>query len=198
MTDNQIPFTDDGQRLDVGAHVCAMHDDPDGVLRTLGSVFRAGLDRKERCAYVASEEAADKVRRIMQDAGVDVTGAESGRDLMFLTERDTLLKDGDKFDPDYTLETIKGLFQETLEAGYTGLRFSVDIPWLIRNVPGGERVMEFEAKADEVINVPGVPLLALCQYQLREVDPEDTMEILERHPLTLIGGRVHVNEGYVC
>jgi len=28
------------------------------------------------------------------------------------------------------------------------------------------------------------------------VDPEDTMEILERHPLTLIGGRVHLNEGY--
>ena len=56
--------------------------------------------------------------------------------------------------------------------------------------------MEFEAKADEVINVPGVPLLALCQYRLSEVDPEDTMDILERHPLTLIGGRVHVNEEY--
>lgn len=196
MTDNQIPFTDDGQRLDVGAHVCAMHDDPDGALRALGFVFRAGLGRGERCAYVASEEAADKVRRIMEDAGVDVASAESGGDLMFLTDRDALLKDGDEFDPDHTLETIKGLFTETLEAGYAGLRFSADIPWLIRNVPGGERVMEFEAKADEVINVPGVPLLALCQYRLSEVDPEDTMDILERHPLTLIGGRVHVNEEY--
>lgn len=67
MRDNQIPFTDDGQRLDVGAHVCAMHNDPDGVLRALGSVFRVGLDRGERCAYVASEESADKVRRIMED-----------------------------------------------------------------------------------------------------------------------------------
>ena len=121
MTDNQIPFTDDGQRLDVGAHVCAMHDDPDGALRALGFVFRAGLGRGERCAYVASEEAADKVRRIMEDAGVDVASAESGGDLMFLTDRDALLKDGDKFDPDHTLETIKGLFTETLEAGYAGL-----------------------------------------------------------------------------
>ncbi len=196
MTDNQIPFADDGQRLDVGAHVCAMHDDPDRVLRTLGLVFRAGLDRRERCAYVASEEAADQVRRIMEDAGVGVASAESGRDLMFLTDRDAILKDGNEFDPDHTLEAIKGLLGETLEAGYTGLRFSADIPWLTRNVPGAERVMEFEAKADKVINVPGVPLLALCQYRLSEVDPEDTMEILERHPLSVIGGRVHVNEGY--
>ncbi|MDQ3637333.1 MAG: MEDS domain-containing protein [Actinomycetota bacterium] len=195
MTDNQIPFADD-QRLDVGAHVCAIHDDPDRVLRTLGLVFRAGLDRGERCAYAASEEAAGKVRRIMEDAGVDVSLAESGGGLMFLTDRDAILKDGNEFDPDHTLEAIKGLLGETLEAGYAGLRFSADIPWLTRNVPGAERVMEFEAKADEVINVPGVPLLALCQYNLREVAPEDTMEILERHPLTLIGGRVHVNEGY--
>ncbi len=196
MTDNKIPFTENIQRLDVGAHVCAIHDDPDGFLRTLGLVFRAGLDRGERCAYVASEEAADKVRQAMKDAGVDVAGAESGGDLMFLTDRDALLKDGEEFDPDHTLEAIKSLFGGALEAGYAGLRFSADIPWLTRNVPGAERIMEFEAKADEIINVPGVPLLALCQYQLREVDPEDTMEILERHPLTLIGGRVHVNEGY--
>jgi chemotaxis family two-component system sensor kinase Cph1 len=195
MTTNQIPFTDD-QRLDVGAHVCAMHDDPDRVLRTLGLVFRAGLDRGERCAYVASEEAADKVRRILEDAGVDVVGAESGGDLMFLTDRDAVLKNGNEFDPGHTLETIKGLFGKTLEAGYVGLRFSADIPWLTRNVLGRERVMEFEAKADEVINVPGVPLLALCQYRLSEVAPEDTMEILERHPLTLVGGQVHINERY--
>jgi hypothetical protein len=77
-----------------------------------------------------------------------------------------------------------------------GLRLSADVPWLARNVPGEERVMEFETKADEVVNVPGVPLLAVCQYHLSEVDTEETMEILNRHPLTLIGGRVLVNEHY--
>lgn len=197
MTNNQIPFTSDGQSLDIGAHICAIHDDPHGVLRTLGSVFRAGLDRGERCAYVASEDTTNRVRRIMQDTGVDVAGAESGGDLIFLTDRKALLKDGEVFDPDHTLETVKGLFEGTLEAGYAGLRFSADIPWLTRNVRGAERIMEFEAKADEIINAPGVPLLALCQYRLSEVDPEDTIEILERHPLTLIGGRVHINEEYV-
>lgn len=194
--ENRIPFTEDSPSLDVGAHVCAIYDDPEGLLMTLGKVFRAGVERGERCVYVASGETADKVRRIMEDAGVDVDGAESAGDLVFLTEREKLLKGGEEFDPDHALEAVKNLFGGTLEAGYAALRFSADIPWLTRNVPGAERTMEFETKADEIINVPGVPLLALCQYRLAEVDPEDTIGILERHPLTLIGGRVHVNESY--
>ena len=72
--------------------------------------------------------------------------AESGGDLMYLTDRDAILKNGNEFDPDHTLEVIRGLFGETLKAGYADLRFSADIPWLIRNVPGGERMMEFEVR----------------------------------------------------
>jgi hypothetical protein len=130
------------------------------------------------------------------DAGIDVVAAESSGDLLFLTDRDALLKNGDEFDPDHLLGVIKDLFGRTLEAGYAGLRLSVDVPWITRNVPGADRALEFEAKADEIVNVPGVPLLALCQYRLSETEPEDTMEIMERHPLTLVGGRIHVNEGY--
>lgn len=57
--------------------------------------------------------------------------------------------------------------------------------------------MEFEALADEIVNTPGIPLLAVCQYRLSELDPEDPLEILERHPFTLVGGNIHVNDEYV-
>jgi hypothetical protein len=132
----------------------------------------------------------------MQDAGADVAEAEREGRLTFLTDREALLKNGEEFDPDHLLEGVKAQFGQALEDGYEGLRLSADVPWLARNVPGEERVMEFETKADEVVNVPGVPLLAVCQYHLSEVDAEETMEILNRHPLTLIGGRVLVNEHY--
>ncbi len=108
-----------------------------------------------------------------------------------------LANGGSEFDPDHLLDAIKGLFTATVEAGYKGLRLSADVPWLTRDVPGGERAMEFEAKADELVNVPGVPLLAICQYRLGDLDPEDSLAILERHPLTLVGGRVHQNEAYI-
>ncbi len=40
------------------------------------------------------------------------------------------------------------------------------------------------------------PPSSVCQYRLSELDPEDSLEILERHPLTLVGGQVYVNDKY--
>ena len=190
-----IPFTE-AQEINVGAHVCAMHESPDAVLGVLAKTFAAGLARGERCVLAAPEVSAAEVRRLLGEGGLDV-GAAEGESLLFMTDRDPLLaKDGTEFDPDHLISAIEGLFTATIEAGYKGMRLSADVPWLTRDVPGGERAMEFEAKADGLVNVPGVPLLAICQYRLGDLDPEDSLAILENHPLTLVGGRVHENETY--
>lgn len=193
---NDILFTREGQVIGVGAHVCAMHENPVGVLETIAESFKVGLDRNERCAYVASEESSATVRQGLEDSGIDVAAAEEKGDLIFMTDREPLLKNGEEFDPQHLMGAIKGLFGSTLEAGYHGLRLSADVPWIARDTPGGDRMMEFEALADEVTNVPGTPLLAICQYRLSQLDPEDSLEILERHPLTLIGGQIHLNDKY--
>lgn len=190
-----IPFTA-AQDINLGAHVCAIHESPAAVLGVLAETFAVGLARGERCVLVAPEVSATQVRRLLGEGGVDVEGAE-GEGLVFLTERDPLLtNDGAEFDPDHLISAIEGLFTATVEAGYRGMRLSADIPWLTRDVPGGERAMEFEAKADDLVNVPGIPLLAICQYRLSDLDPEDSLAILERHPLTLVGGRVLENDAY--
>ena len=196
MAESRVPFTDEDQMLDVGAHVCAMHDGPERVLETLALAFRSGLERGERCVYIAPEESAETVREALAAEGVDIDEAASRGELIFLVNREDLLKNGEEFDPDHLIEAIKSLFGQTLEAGYAGLRLSADVPWLTRNVPGGDRAMEFEEKADEIVNVEGVPLMAICQYRLSELDAEETMDILERHPLSLIGGQIHRSEEY--
>ena len=191
-------FTEDAAYIEVGAHVCAIHEDPASVLRTLSESFKVGLDSGESCAYIASEDAADEVRRLLGELGTDAASEESRGSLVFITDKTAVLKDGEVFDPAHAIEAVKGLFGQKMEAGYSGLRLSADVPWMTRDVPGGERAMEFETMADEVVNVPGVPLLALCQYRLSDLDPEDSIEILERHPMTLVGGRVVVNEDYAA
>ena len=191
-----VPFTQT-QAINVGAHVCAMHESPNAVLGVLAKTFAAGLERGERCALIAPQSSAREVRRLLEDEGVDVEDNEGGG-LLFVTDQDPLLANGGtEFDPDHLLDAIKGLFAATAEAGYSGLRLSADVPWLTRDVPGGERAMEFESKADDLVNVPGVPLLAICQYRLSDLDPEDSLAILQRHPLTLVGGRVVENETYL-
>jgi hypothetical protein len=192
----EVLFTEEGQRVGVGAHVCAMHEGAEGVLGALARTFAVGLGNNERCVYIAPEASVAEVRRGLAEGGVDVAGAEEKGHLIFMTDRAPLLKDGAEFDPGHLLQAITNLFGATMEAGYAGLRLSADVPWISHDVPGEDRILEFEAMADEVINVPGTPLLAVCQYRLSELEPEDSLEILQRHPLTLVGARVHVNEDY--
>lgn len=196
MSESRVPFTNEEQTVGVGAHVCAVHDRPEQVLETLARAFQAGLDRSERCVYIASEEAAQTVQEALSSAGTDVEDAFSRGDLIFMTSREDLLKDGSEFDPDHLIEAIKSVFGQTMEAGYAGLRLSADVPWLTRNVPGGERAMEFEEKADEIVNVAGTPLMAICQYRLSDLNPEETLDIMERHPLTLVGDQIHFSNEY--
>ena len=193
---SEMVFTSEGQVVGIGAHVCAMHENPNGVLGTIADSFMVGLDQNERCAYVASEESSATVREILEEGGVDVSAAEEKGELVFITDREPLLKDGEEFDPQHLMDVIKDLFGSTLEAGYNGLRLSADVPWIARDTAGADRMMEFEALADDITNVPGTPLLAICQYRLSHLDPEDSLEILERHPLTLIGGQIHLNDKY--
>ena len=192
----QVLFTEEGGSVGVGAHVCAMGESTGGVLSTLAQTFATGLKRDERCAYIASERSVAELRRLLGENGVDVADAEGRGRLIFVTDRSPLLKDGVEFDPDHLLQAIKNLFGATLEAGYADLRLSADVPWISRDVPGEHRILEFEAMADEVVNVPGTPLLAICQYRLSELAPEDSLKMLERHPLTLVGAQIHVNDRY--
>ncbi len=192
----QVQFTETGGSIGVGAHVCAMGESTGGVLGTLAQTFATGLKREERCAYVGPERSVVELRRLLEVEGVEVEDAEGRGQLIFITDRTPLLKGGAEFDPDHLLQAIKSLFGATLEAGYAGLRLSADVPWISRDVPGEHRILEFETMADEVVNVPGTPLLAICQYRLSELDPEDSLQILERHPLTLVGAQIHVNDRY--
>ena len=192
----QVLFTEEGGTIGVGAHVCAMGESTGGVLETLAQTFATGLRADERCAYIGPERSVVELRGLLAREGVDVADAEGRGRLIFMANRGPLLKDGAEFDPEHLLQAIKNLFGATLEAGYTGLRLSADVPWISRDVPGEDRILEFEAMADEVVNVPGTPLLAICQYRLSELDPEDSLGILERHPLTLVGAQIHLNDRY--
>ena len=192
----QVLFTEEGRSIGVGAHVCAMGESTGGVLETLAQTFATGLRADERCAYIGPERSVVELRGLLAREGVDVADAEGRGRLIFMANRGPLLKDGAEFDPEHLLQAIKNLFGATLEAGYTGLRLSADVPWISRDVPGEDRILEFEAMADEVVNVPGTPLLAICQYRLSELDPEDSLGILERHPLTLVGAQIHLNDRY--
>lgn len=67
--------------------------------------------------------------------------------------------------------------------------------WALRGTPGSERIVEYEAKLNTFF--PGSQCLAVCQYDRRRFDPRVLLEVLETHPLAVIGTEVYENFYYM-
>jgi hypothetical protein len=63
------------RRLDVHDHLCLIYETPEEQFGGVVPFIRFGLERSERCAYIADRSAADEVLDTLDAAGIDVAGA---------------------------------------------------------------------------------------------------------------------------
>jgi hypothetical protein len=75
-----------------------------------------------------------------------------------------------------------------------GARATGETSWS-REVPGGELIVEYEAKLNTLLL--DLPVTALCQYDVHRFDGATILDILRVHPLMLIAGQVVANPYYV-
>ena len=80
--------------------------------------------------------------------------------------------------------------QRAIEEGYSALRVSSEMSWALKGLPGSERLIEYEARRTLL---PGSGCLALCQYDRRPFDPQALLDVLETHPIAVIGTEIYDN-----
>src|SRR5437899_11399482 len=79
-------------------HLCSIYDSQEEHFAVAILFIRIGLDRGEKCVYIADEGTEDNVREAMHAQGIDVERAVASRALVLTTKEQTYLKRG-SFDP---------------------------------------------------------------------------------------------------
>ena len=139
-----------GQPFQHGQHICAVYDTAEEQLAVAACYIADGLERDERCLYVAgSEEELDRLRARLRANGVDVEAAEAGSALLLRTSEQTHLEDG-RFDAERMLKLLNDGIEQALDAGFTGLRTCGDMSWLLDAPPGVHQVIEYEAVLNQL------------------------------------------------
>ncbi len=175
-------------------HVCLIYADAAEQMRAMVPFVQLGLERGERCLYVADTTTVDAVGAAMRAGGVDVDAAAARGALTLATERQGYLATG-RFDPDSMLALAQGAAYQAVGDGFSGLRIAGEMIWALRGDPGADRIMEYEVKVNE--RLPSTPALALCQYDRRRFAPEVIRDVIRTHPLVVVDGRVCRNFYYV-
>jgi anti-anti-sigma factor len=172
--------------LTPGDHVCWTYADDADYADSVARYLLEGLTAGERLAYVADATTDDDL--LADLSGVD--GAEDlvrRGDLLLVPVRQAYAPDG-WLDASQRIEGYQAAAHQAQAAGYAGLRIAANATAIAADPALRGDFVRYEHLVDRMIS--SEPLLALCAYDERAVDPRTLAGLRSTHPLHRRGADV--------
>lgn len=180
-------------KIGLHEHLCLVYETQEEQFSAALPFIKIGLERGEKCLYIADTNASATLVNAMRTHGVDVDAAMRQGGLT-ITDREIYpLHDG--FDPGRMIEILARAERVARSAGFSALRVAGEMTWVSRTDPRPERLIEFEAKVNNLVRDHNI--LGICQYDRRAFPPEVVLKILCTHPTVVYGDLICKNPYYV-
>lgn len=183
-----------GKKVAAGAHLCMIFEDDAERRRIIGKFLCSGLLDGEQVAYFADVMTKDEVVAWLNDMQIDVATETSAQNLAVQDTLSAYCPSG-AFVVEDMLERLKAFYTDAVEHGYRQARVSGEMSWALKGIPGSERLMEYEAWVNIVLQTH--PLSAICQYDAHRFSGALIMDALRVHPMMIVRGQIVHNPYYL-
>ncbi|MBI1910938.1 MAG: MEDS domain-containing protein [Deltaproteobacteria bacterium] len=182
------------EKLRIHDHLCLIYESREEQFAAVIPFIRIGLEKGEKCIYIADDNTSAQVLGEMIKGGINTDAVIKSGALSMLTKKEAYLKYG-YFNADWMVQYLKKAAEGAKSAGYSALRVTGEMTWVLGNEPGSEQLIEYEAKLN--YHFPENDVLALCQYNRARFRPEIILDVIRTHPIVIYGGMVCRNFYYV-
>jgi two-component system, chemotaxis family, sensor kinase Cph1 len=165
------------EQLKLGDHAAFFFRTNEERLSWAVPYIASGLERNERCLYIADENTVFDIFCRLKDFGVDVRSAQRRGALSVLTKRETYLRHG-MFEPAKMVGDLHNEVKYSLEHGFTGFRASGEMSWALDLPSALGRLIEYEETLQQ--RWP-TEFGALCQYNESLFTPEIVQRMIDIH-----------------
>lgn len=148
-----------------------------------------GLERGERCLYIADDNSVAMVRNELMKGGVDVEGAEKSGALTISTKHHTYLRHG-IFEPAKMTADLIEQVQEAKLLGYTAFRAAGEMTWALTLPSALAQLSDYEVRLHT--EFPD-QFCGLCQYNERGFSERVIADMIRIHPIVVARGRLLQN-----
>jgi PAS domain S-box-containing protein len=167
-----------------GDHACLLYNkDPAEQMLALVPYIKQGLEEGEQCIYIADDQTVEDVARILGSAGIDVR-RESERGALRLWTRSEWRQPGELDSAKKSLQ-VRGFIDEALKADFKGVRFAVEMTWILGPDISVDKLKHWEATINTLF-VPGVPGRIVCQYSRDRLSASAIQAGLSTHPIAIL------------
>ncbi len=180
--------------LGFGDHLCSIYRDVYEQMEIIVPYLSCGLKNHEKCIYIVDESSTNEIRKAFIGSGVEIDEYLKSGQFVFLTKEDAYLKGG-SFDPDRMIATLKQAEETALKEGYSGMRATGEMTWVLSKHPGSHRLIEYESKLNYFF--PNSRSSAICQYHESRFDPDILIGVIHTHPKVVIHGLLCKNRYYI-
>lgn len=175
--------------LEAGTHICYIYNDEKERDALIARFLEAGENENEKLVYVVED--IERARAQLTSAGIRV-GDTPQWTFSHLSE--VYLVDGD-FTAESVLQSFKSFYDLAIREGFSGVRGSGDMRWVLRAKNLGNSPVEYEARVNLAVKTH--PWTSICQYDAREFDGDTLFNMLSVHPYTIVGGQIVRNPYFI-
>jgi MEDS: MEthanogen/methylotroph, DcmR Sensory domain len=172
--------------IQLGDHVAFFYRTKAEQLKTVIPFIAIGLERNERCMYIAEDHTPAEICRHLQDFGVDVKEAQKTNALSVVTKHETYLRHG-AFQPHKMIGDLCDAVQSALDAGFTGLRAAGELSWALDLPSALIQMVNYE---EELENHFHSKFAALCQYDESRFPAYLIERMKSVHPMNFSDGKL--------
>ncbi len=181
--------------LGLHQHLCLIYDTKEEQFAAALPYLRTGLERGEKCLYIADENIAAAVLDALRKGGTDVDRYLRSGALTITHKQETYLKQG-RFDPDWMIGFLTQAAVEAGAARFSGLRTILgEMTWVLGAGNGTDKLIQYESKLNRFVRDHDARVI--CQYNRTRFSPELILGVIRTHPLVVYGGIVCKNPYYV-
>lgn len=175
-------------------HLALIYESQTDQFAAVIPFIRQGLERGERCLYVADDNTKEEVHDALVESGINAEAAIASGALSIHTKEDTYLRT-EEFEQDAMLD----FWQETLaeaqdDEGYTGIRAAAEMTWALDEDTGLDQLVQYEAMLNTIY--PDEDYVVLCQYNRERFPSEILSDVIRSHPLMVYDSTVCQNFYY--
>lgn len=177
-----------------GTHICLVFRDEADRRRIVSKFVESGILSRERVYYFADTAQTSDVSTWLAELDIGILEAQNSAQFTIDEAVSTYCPDG-RFVPERMLEEIKTAYSSSHEAGFPNSRVTGEMSWALRDIPGAERLMEYESGVNTVLMTH--PITAMCQYDANRFSGAIVFKALQVHPYMVMNGQLVKNPYYI-